>query len=86
MVDGSAKVGEFTSCWSSGETAAIDQDGNKGVVEVACNYGASRTDNFLVAFKTWTVFLFKTDFVDIRKNSILDLPWFEPSCHRKNVY
>ncbi len=42
-----------------------------GVVEVDCNYGASRTDVFLVAFKNLDRVPIQTDEVDLRENPTL---------------
>ena len=77
MVDGSAKLAEFTVCGivniNSKEvlSATIDQSGSRGVVAVYCNYGASATDVFLVAFKNLNNVPVQTDVVDIRNHSIL---------------
>ena len=72
MVNGSArlvKVSDYTVCSLEGST--IDQNGKKGVVAVYCNYGASATDVFLVAFKNLNGFPVQTDVVDLRKHSVL---------------
>jgi len=48
-----------------------------GVVEVDCNYGTSRTDVFLVAFKNLNRIPVQTDEVDLRENPTLKTldPW-----------
>ena len=77
MIDGSAKLAEFTVCGivnvNSKEVlaATIDQGRNRGVVTVYCNYGASATDVYLVAFKNLNGVPVQTDVVDLRKHSIL---------------
>jgi hypothetical protein len=77
MINGSAKLAEFTVCGivnvNSKEVlaATIDQRSSKGVVTVYCNYGASATDVFLVAFKNLNGVPVQTGVVDIRKHSVL---------------
>ena len=77
MVDGSAKLADYTVCGivnvDSKEVlaATIDQSGNRGVVTVYCNYGASATDVFLVAFKNLNGVPVQTNVVDLRKHSVL---------------
>ena len=77
MIDGSAKLAEFTVCGivdvNSKQVlaATLDQGGSRGVVTVYCNYGTSATDVFLVAFKNLNGVPVQTDVVDLRKHSVL---------------
>ncbi len=57
--------------------ATIDQSGNKGVVAVYCNYGASANDIFFVAFKNLNGVPAQTDAVDLRKH---------PDLQSRNLY
>jgi hypothetical protein len=74
MIDGSAKLAKYTICFIVNPNskkilnATIDQNRNRGVVTVYCNYGASGTDVFLVAFKNLNSVPVQTDVVDLRQH------------------
>ncbi len=70
MVNGIAEIDKYTAC-SLGDSA-INQTDKKGVAVVYCNYSASYTDAFLVAFKNLDGTPLQTDVVDIRNHPELE--------------
>lgn len=76
---GQARPEEFTACtivnYETGKilAATIDQASTRGVVAVYCNYGASRTDVFLVAFDDLTGTPRQTDQIETGGRAVQEM-------------